>query len=141
MKFIVNRRPAALLAGCALHSAATAADVAPLTFINLLPFITVKIGATASPLLIDSGGSLAFRLLATDSACQTAPAGSHTCDPGELGTVQDGNGESLGKLTAQRIDLNGAPFDGILGAPFFQSRKVLFDLAGNRLLMSRFRQP
>jgi len=34
--------------------------------------------------------------------------------------------------------LNGAPFDGILGAPFFQSYKVLFDLAADRLLISPF---
>ncbi|MDN4036090.1 hypothetical protein [Massilia sp. YIM B02443] len=74
--------------------------------------------------------------VATETACQAAPAESQPCDPGELGTVQDGNGRSLGKLTAQRIDLHGAPFDGILGAPFFQSHTVLFDLAGNRLLIA-----
>ena len=290
MKFIINRHLTVLLAGCVFQSVATAADVVPLTFINSLPFATVKIGATASRLMIDSGGSLGisipeqtirdagsvqlleqttkFRDLggqvyevqnlvarqvtvgktelgpvegrihvqwggapegqdaaltkarqagaidlaafgkrsvmfdyrrgslsvyepgegpqagqpgwqelrlesgrigphitltvngkplrfvldtgaqinlvnakrlaaaATDSTCQTAPAGSQSCDPGELGTVQDGNGRSPGKLTAQRIDLNGAPFDGILGAPFFQSRQVLFDLTGNRLLIA-----
>jgi len=290
MKFIAHRRLAALLAGCVLHSVATAADVVPLTFINALPFATVKIGATQSQLMIDSGGSLgisipeqtiknagsvqlleqttkfrdlggqvyevqnlvarqvtvgktelgpvegrvhvqwggapegqdaaltkarqagaidlaAFRkravmfdyrlgsmtvyepgeglqtgqpgwqdlrlesgrigpnitlivngkplrfvldtgaqlnlvnatslaALVPEGACQPAPAGSAPCDPGELGTVQDGSGRSLGKLTAQRIDLNGAPFDGILGAPFFQGHKVLFDLTGNRLLIA-----
>jgi len=290
MKFIVHRRLATLLAGCMLHSMATAADVVPLTFINSLPFATVKIGATASQLMIDSGGSLGisipeqtikdagsvqlleqttkfrdlggqvyevqklvarrvtvgktelgpvegrvhvqwggapegqnaaltkarqagaidlaafgkrpvmfdYRLgslsvfepgegpqagrqgwqdlrlesgrigpnitlivngkplrfvldtgaqinlvnakslaaVAAGPACQAAPAGSQPCDRGELGTVQDGNGRSLGKLTAQRIDLHGAPFDGILGAPFFQSHKVLFDLAGSRLLIA-----
>lgn len=290
MKFIVNSRVAALLAGFVLHSVASAADVVPLTFINGLPFATVKIGAASSQLMIDSGGSLGisipektikesgsvrmldqktkFRDLrgqvhevqnlvakqvtlgttelgpvegrvhvqwggapegpeakltrarqagamglaafgkrsvmfdyrlgtlsvyepgegpqtgqqgwqdlrlesgkigpnvtlmvngkplkfvldtgaqvnlvngkslvaaATESACQPAASGSQNCDLRELGAVQDSSGRSLGKLEAERIDLNGAPFDGILGAPFFQSHKVLFDLGGHRLLIS-----
>jgi len=292
MNFLVYSRTAVLLAGAILHLTVSAADVVPLTFVNGLPFATVKIGATASRLMIDSGGSLsisipektikesgAIRLLeektkfrdlkgevyevqnfvadqvtlgatklgpingqvhvqwggapegpeaeltkarqagaiglaafgkrpvmfdyqlatlsvyepeerplsgqqgwhalrlesgkigpnvtlvvngkplkfvldtgaqlnlvnskslapvAAESMCQPAPMGASHCDPRELGAVRDSNGQSLGTLRAERIDLNGAPFDGILGAPFFQSHKVLFDLAAERLLISPF---
>jgi hypothetical protein len=286
MRPLVHRRITLLLAGCFLHSVAIAADVVPLTFINGLPFATVKIGATASQLMIDSGGSLGISIpdktisesgsitllaqktkfrdlggqvyevqnlvakqvavgttqldpvegrvhvqwggalegpdaaltrarqagaiglaafgqrpvmfdyrsatlsvfepgegpqagqrgwhelrleskkigpsitlvvngkplqfvldtgaqinlvnpksLAPASTASTCPS----CDPRELGAVQDGSGRPLGSLKAERIDLKGAPFDGILGAPFFQSHKVLFDLAGKRLLISTAR--
>jgi hypothetical protein len=292
MNLLACSRIAVLLAGAILHLTASAADVVPLTFVNGLPFATVRIGAVASQLMIDSGGSLsisipektikesgAVRLLeqktkfrdlkgqvyevqnfvadqvtlgatklgpingqvhvqwggapegpeaeltkarqagaiglaafgkrpvmfdyqlatlsvyepgerpqagqqgwqalrlesgkigpnvtlivngkplkfvldtgaqvnlvnskslvpvATESLCQPAPKGANNCDPRELGAVQDSSGQSLGTLRAERIDLNGAPFDGILGAPFFQSHKVLFDLAADRLLISPF---
>jgi hypothetical protein len=292
MNLLACSRTAVLLAGAILHLTASAADVVPLTFVNGLPFATVRIGAVASQLMIDSGGSLsisipektikesgAVRLLeqktkfrdlkgqvyevqnfvadqvtlgatklgpingqvhvqwggapegpeaeltkarqagaiglaafgkwpvmfdyqlatlsvyepgerpqagqqgwqalrlesgkigpnvtlivngkplkfvldtgaqvnlvnskslvpvATESLCQPAPKGANNCDPRELGAVQDSSGQSLGTLRAERIDLNGAPFDGILGAPFFQSHKVLFDLAADRLLISLF---
>jgi hypothetical protein len=290
MNFPLCSRTAVLLAGAFLHFAASAADVVPLTFVNGLPFATVKIGAVASRLMIDTGGSLsvsipeqtikesgAIRLLeqktkfrdlqgqvhevqnfvadqvtlgatklgpingqvhvqwggapegpeaeltnarqtgaiglaafgkrpvmfdyqlatlslyelgerpqagqqgwqalrlesgkigpnvtlivngkplkfvldtgaqvnlvnnkslvpvAAESFCQPAPKGADNCDPRDLGAVHDSNGQSLRNLKAERIDLNGAPFDGILGAPFFQSHKVLFDLAADRLLIS-----
>ena len=54
----------------------------------------------------------------------------------ELGEVRDSAGNPLGSLAAQRVQLKGAPFDGILGAPFFQRYRVLFDLAGQRLLIA-----
>jgi len=292
MNLLACSRTVVLLAGAILHLTASAADVVPLTFVNGLPFATVRIGAVASQLMIDSGGSLsisipektikesgAVRLLeqktkfrdlkgqvyevqnfvadqvtlgatklgpingqvhvqwggapegpeaeltkarqagaiglaafgkrpvmfdyqfatlsvyepgerpqagqqgwqalrlesgkigpnvtlivngkplkfvldtgaqvnlvnnkslvpvATESLCQPAAKGANNCDPRELGAVQDSSGQSLGTLRAERIDLNGAPFDGILGAPFFQSHKVLFDLAADRLLISPF---
>jgi hypothetical protein len=62
MKFLVCSRTAVLVAGAFLHLTASAADVVPLTFINGLPFATVKIGATASRLMIDSGGSLSISI-------------------------------------------------------------------------------
>lgn len=292
MNLLVCSRTAAFLAGAILHLTASGADVVPLTFVNGLPFATVKIGSTESRLMIDSGGSLSIsipektvresgsvrlldqktkfrdikgqvyevqnfvaervavgatelgpvdgqihvqwggapegpeaeltqarkagaiglaafgkrpvmfdyqlakisvyepgeRLQAAEEGWQTLRLESgkigpnvtlivngkplkfvldtgaqlnlvnnkslahvaegllcpHTskrpnnCDPRELGVVQYGGGQSLGKLRAERIDLNGAPFDGILGAPFFQSHKVLFDLAANRLLISPY---
>jgi hypothetical protein len=35
-----------------------------------------------------------------------------------------------------RTQLNGAPFDGILGAPFFRSHRVVFDLKNNKLYVA-----
>lgn len=290
VSLIANLRIAGMLAGVLLHSVASAADVVPLTFVNSLPFVTVKIGAATTRLMVDSGGSLGmsiptetieesgsvtlldqktrFRDLqgqvyevlnlvakqvsigntelgptegqvhvqwggapegpdaeltkarqagaiglaafgnrpilldyrqgtlliygpgdappttqqdwrtlrlesgkigpnitvnvdgkplrfvldtgaqinlinekslastTADSACHRPTSGGEQCDPRALGMVLDSNGHSLGPIMAQRVDLNGAPFDGILGAPFFQSRKVLFDLASGRLLIS-----
>ena len=34
--------------------------------------------------------------------------------------------------------LQGAPFDGLLGGPFFRQYRVLFDLAARRLLISPY---
>jgi hypothetical protein len=91
--------------------------------------------------LVVNGKPLKF-VLDTGAQVNLVDAGSLPGDPGEpgtfaeLGEVSDSTGKPLGSLTAQRVQLKGAPFDGILGAPFFQRHRVLFDLAGQRLLIA-----
>lgn len=91
--------------------------------------------------LVVHGRPLKF-VLDTGARVNLVDAGSLPGDAGEpgtfaeLGEVSDGAGSPLGGLTAQRVQLKGAPFDGILGAPFFQRHRVLFDLAGRRLLIA-----
>jgi hypothetical protein len=106
------------------------------------PNVTLIVNGKPLKFVLDTGAqvnlvnSKSLLPVAAKFLCQPAPKGADNCDPRELGAVQDSSGQSLGKLKAERIDLNGAPFDGILGAPFFQSHKVLFDLAADRLLIS-----
>jgi len=91
--------------------------------------------------LVVNGKPLTF-VLDTGAQVNLVDAGSLPGDAGEpgsfaeLGEVSDSAGTPLGSLTAQRVQLKGAPFDGILGAPFFQRHRVLFDLAGQRLLIA-----
>ena len=108
------------------------------------PNVTLIVNGKPLKFVLDTGAQMnlvnskSLAPVAAKSSCQPGPTGANNCDPRELGTVQDSSGQSLGTLRAERIDLNGAPFDGILGAPFFQSHKVLFDLAADRLLISHF---
>lgn len=46
----------------AMTSAASAADVVTMTFINGLPFVKVTVGAASSSLMVDSGGSLGISI-------------------------------------------------------------------------------
>lgn len=75
------------------------------------------------------------------SRCPPKTADTPDCDPRDLGQVLDSTGRSLGRLTAERVSLTGAPFDGILGAPFFERYRVLFDLSSHRLLISLYDKP
>lgn len=58
---------------------------------------------------------------------------SKKCPRPRLPNLADAGGNALAKQDAERIDLTGAPFDAILGAPFFRSYRIVFDLAGGRL--------
>jgi hypothetical protein len=50
--------------------------------------------------------------------------------------LSDGSGTPLSVQDAETADLNGAPFDGILGAPFFRSYRVVFDVKAGRLYIA-----
>ena len=89
---------------------------------------------TGAPVNLVNAESLAPPV--TKFQCQGPITDKHDCDPRELGQVQDTNGGSLGRLAAERVDLKGAPFEGLLGAPFFHRYRVLFDLSAHRLLIS-----
>lgn len=85
--------------------------------------------------LVVKGKPLKF-VLDTGAQVNLLDAASLPDEGRELGEVTDGAGRPLGSLTAERVKLGGAPFDGILGAPFFQRHRVLFDLPGQRLLLA-----
>ena len=91
---------------------------------------------TGTPVNLVNAESLVLPI--AKNQCQGPITDKLDCDPRELGQVQDANGGSLGKLAAERVNLKGAPFEGLLGAPFFHRYRVLFDLSGHRLLISPF---
>lgn len=104
------------------------------------PNVTLVVGGKPLKFVLDTGAQV--NIVNTDSLAPgsaQAPCGNPavaTCDPRELGPVRDSSGRLLGSMSAERGTLAGAPFDGLLGAPFFQRYRVLFDLPGKRLLIA-----
>ena len=107
------------------------------------PNISLIVNGKSLKFVLDTGTPV--NLVNADSL---APAGAQEpcaasmnkqdCDPDFLGEVLDENGKTVGKLSALRGRLGGVPFDGLLGAPFFKSYRVLFDVSANRLLLSPY---
>lgn len=102
----------------------------PLAYGKEGPNVRLLVGGAPRKFVLDTGAQVNL----VDAGKVPAPSCAG-CDPRQLGEMRDETGRSFGALTAQRINLNGAPFDGILGAPFFQAHRVLIDLAGRRLLV------
>lgn len=102
----------------------------PLAYGREGPNVSLRVGGQLRKFVLDTGAqvNLADTAKLPASTCQG-------CDPRELGELRDEEGRSLGTMKAERIDLGGAPFDGILGAPFFRAHRVLIDIAGRRLLV------
>ena len=106
------------------------------------PNITLRVNGKPLKFVLDTGASV--NLVNTDvvterttaAQCRDGNAGSAACDPRTLSDVKDLTGRSLAPFQAERAKLNGAPFDGILGAPFFHQHRVLIDLAAHRLLIA-----
>jgi hypothetical protein len=101
----------------------------------------VMLGVAGKPLkfVLDTGAPVVLvkaASLPADGAC-AAGGPDQACDPTLLADVRDATGRPLGALHAQRAALGNAPFDGLLGAPFFAHRRVVFDVAAHRLLMTR----
>lgn len=114
----------------------------PLEYGKEGPRITLTVNGKPLRFVLDTGAQVnlvntqSLGPVGATSPCQEKPAENRHCDPRALGQVQDSHGRSLGPLAAERIALSGAPFDGILGAPFFQRYRVLFDLSARRLLIA-----
>ena len=90
---------------------------------------------TGTPINLVNGDSLIA--VGAKYLCPTNASASD-CDPRDLGEVRDESGHTVGNFSAERVKLNGAPFDGLLGAPFFRSYRVLFNFPAHLLLVSPF---
>jgi hypothetical protein len=90
------------------------------------PFVTLNVAGKPKKFVLDTGAQVNL-IDAAKFIC------SRQCPRPRLPVLADAGGKSLAKQDAERIDLTGAPFDGILGAPFFRSYRVVFDLAGGKL--------
>lgn len=101
------------------------------------PYVTLRLGGKPLKLVLDTGAPLNFvnpgSLAGTPGRCDDA---SGVPDPCVLPDVRADDGAALGAMRARRMALDGAPFDGLLGAPFFAARRVLFDPAAQRLLIA-----
>lgn len=104
------------------------------------PSVVFVVNGKPLKFVLDTGTPVnlvnAENLAVASIACRKPASGKPDCDPRSLGNVRDSDGHSLGELKAERVKLGGAPFDGLLGAPFFHEHRVLFDLPGHRLLIS-----
>lgn len=58
------------------------------------------------------------------------------CDTNQACELRDISGALNLSTKIYRLNLDGAPFDGILGAPFFRSHRVVFDVKGRKLYVA-----
>lgn len=79
---------------------------------------------TAATTSVVSKGSAVFA--ATPSPCHGKPPSTQFCGMKEFKQVKAGDGD-IGALTAAVVELQGVPFDGLLGIDFFLRRKVFID--------------
>lgn len=112
----------------------------PLDFDRVGPQVTLRVAGKPLKFVLDTGAQVVLVDPASLPAGAVAPcpAGSvaEGCDPNLIADVRDAAGHPLGALHAYRQALGGAPFDGLLGAPFFASHRVLFDVAAHRVLIA-----
>lgn len=90
------------------------------------PHVTLRVAGKARKFVLDTGAQVNL-IDAAKFKCVSE------CPRPRLPALADTGGKPLLKQDAERIDLTGAPFDGILGAPFFRSYRVVFDVAGGKL--------
>ena len=90
----------------------------------------------AGPLvtLVAEGKRLKF-VLDTGAQLNLLKVGA-ACDTNQVCPLRDISGTLNFDTKIYRTQMNGAPFDGILGAPFFRSHRVVFDLKGNKLYVA-----
>lgn len=85
-------------------------------------------------ILVAEGKQLKF-VLDTGAQVNMIKLGA-ACDANQACELRDISGTLNFNMKIHRIKLDGAPFDGILGAPFFRSHRVVFDLKGKKLLIA-----
>jgi hypothetical protein len=105
------------------------------------PSVSLNVNGAPLKFVLDTGAPINLvngeSLIAGGAKFQCPTNASDSdCDPRDLGEVRDESGHTVGKLSAERVKLNGAPFDGLLGAPFFRSYRVLFNFPAHLLLVS-----
>lgn len=106
------------------------------------PHVTLLVGGKPLKFVLDTGAQV--NLVNPDAlgpapkaqSCEGPAAQDEVCDPRLLPDVRDTGGRPLDAIKAERVKLNGAPFDGILGASFFATHRVLFDITAHRLLIA-----
>lgn len=91
-------------------------------------------GAGPQVTLVAEGKRLKF-VLDTGAQVNLIKIGA-ACDTNQVCPLRDISGALNLDTKVYRTQLNGAPFDGILGAPFFRSHRVVFDLKGNKLYVA-----
>lgn len=98
----------------------------PLSYDQDGPHVTIRVAGKPRKFVLDTGAQVNL-IDAAKFKCTSK------CPRPRLASLADAGGKPLLKQDAESIDLTGAPFDGILGAPFFRSYRVVFDVAGGKL--------
>lgn len=106
------------------------------------PNVTLLVGGKPLKFVLDTGAQVnlvnpaALAPASTATSCEAPASRGQDCDPRLLPDVRDASGTPMGAMKAERVKLGGAPFDGLLGAPFFADRRVIIDLSAHRLLIA-----
>lgn len=90
------------------------------------PYLTLRVAGKPKKFVLDTGAQVNL-IDAGKFQCASQ------CPRPRLSALADTGGKALLKQDAELVDLAGAPFDGILGAPFFRSYRAVFDVAGGKL--------
>lgn len=88
------------------------------------PVVTLAADGKQLKFVLDTGAQM--NMIRVGAACDTNQA----CE------LRDLSGGLNLSMKIHRIKLDGAPFDGILGAPFFRSHRVVFDVKGGKLYVA-----
>ncbi|WP_426343892.1 hypothetical protein ACN9MU_30655 [Pseudoduganella sp. R-32] len=88
------------------------------------PVVTLVAGGKQLKFVLDTGAQV--NLVKRGLACNTAQA----CE------LRDISGSLMLDMKVYHTNLDGAPFDGILGAPFFRGHRVVFDVKGGKLYVA-----
>lgn len=84
--------------------------------------------------LVTEGKHLKF-VLDTGAQVNVIKSGAG-CDTNQACELRDVGGTLNLGMKIHHIKLDGAPFDGILGAPFFRSHRVVFDVKAKKLYVA-----
>jgi hypothetical protein len=88
------------------------------------PLVTLVVDGKQLKFVLDTGAQV--NVIKSGAACNTSQA----CELLDIsGTLNFGT-------KIYHVKLDGAPFDGILGAPFFRSHRVVFDVKGKKLYVA-----
>lgn len=85
-------------------------------------------------MLVVEGKQLKF-VLDTGAQVNVIRQGA-ACDTNQACELRDISGALNLSTKIYRVKLDGAPFDGILGAPFFRSHRVVFDVKAGKLYVA-----
>ncbi|MGW8394950.1 hypothetical protein [Pseudoduganella sp. HUAS MS19] len=88
------------------------------------PLVMLAVDGKQLKFVLDTGAQM--NIIKFGAACNTTQA----CE------LRDMSGALNLSMKIQRVKLDGAPFDGILGAPFFRSHRVVFDVKGGKLYVA-----
>jgi hypothetical protein len=103
-----------------------------LEFGRIGPSVVLDVAGKPLRFVLDTGSPVT--LVKPDSLPTKDGAGD--CAPCLLSNVRDDSGHPIDALRVHTVALGDVPFDGLLGAPFFSDRRVVFDVAAHRLLIS-----
>lgn len=92
------------------------------------PYLTLVVEGKQLKFVLDTGAQV--NVIKLGAACDTNQA----CE------LRDISGALNFSTKIYRMKLDGAPFDGILGAPFFRRHRVVFDVKAGKLHLAPFEQ-
>jgi hypothetical protein len=112
----------------------------PFTYDDAGIVIQIAVDGAKASMSLDTGASIsALRKDAklfgsTTSPCRGKPPATLFCGVKRLNRVRAGS-VNLGHLDVGVLEMNGVPFDGILGIDFFLARKVFIDVDANEIFI------
>ncbi len=106
---------------------------------KLGPLVNLQVNGQTLKMVLDTGASASIvSPPSLDPAkfvdvCKDKKEGSNYCGHKDFADVKTDGGVSLGTLPVELVEIQGPPFDGLLGAYFFDAHLVFMDFANHRV--------